>query len=53
MCGDGDAGQLGTGKRDSELIPIQNSLISDIVVDVACGISHTLILTGISITGVH
>src|SRR5581483_9850114 len=46
MCGDGDAGQLGTGKRDQELKPVQLSLISETVSEVSCGIFHTLILTG-------
>ena len=46
VCGAGDAGQLGTGKRDRELTPVQLSLITDRVSQVACGIFHTLILTG-------
>jgi X-linked retinitis pigmentosa GTPase regulator len=44
-CGSGDAGQLGTGKRDSKFVPEQVTLISERVTDVACGIFHTLILT--------
>ena len=47
VCGLGDSGQLGTGKRDKELVPVHMSLISEKVRDVACGTFHTLILTGI------
>mgnify|MGYP003877910365 CR=1 FL=1 len=46
VCGAGDAGQLGTGKRERELTPVHLSLISEKVTQVACGIFHMLILTG-------
>jgi alpha-tubulin suppressor-like RCC1 family protein len=45
VFGDNDSGQLGTGTREPELRPVPLTLVSDNVVDVACGIFHTLILT--------
>lgn len=45
VFGDNDSGQLGTGTRDPQLQPVQLTLISETVADVACGIFHTLILT--------
>lgn len=44
VCGTGETGQLGTGRRDRELVPVHVSLISEKVRDVACGAFHTLIL---------
>ncbi len=46
VCGSGDAGQLGTGKREKEVFPVQMTLMTERVKDVACGVYHTLILTG-------
>ena len=40
-CGAGDAGQLGTGKRDRELLPQKNTGINEKVADVAAGLFHT------------
>jgi len=45
VCGSGDAGQLGTGKREKEIFPVQMTLMTERVKDVACGVYHTLILT--------
>ena len=50
VCGSGDSGQLGTGKRDPELKPTKLLMITDKVLQIACGIFHTLILTGINYT---
>ena len=46
MCGTGETGQLGTGRREKELLPVHVNLISEKVRDVACGAFHTLILVG-------
>jgi hypothetical protein len=43
MCGTSDTGQLGTGRRDREVVPVKLAL-SEPVVSVSCGVFHTLIL---------
>ena len=45
MCGSGDAGQLGTGSRDKEILPFLISSLNDSVKQAASGIFHTLVLT--------
>jgi len=46
LCGSGDAGQLGTGMRTTELIPKKVSLPSNEKISmVSCGIFHTFIIT--------
>ena len=45
MCGSGDAGQLGTGAREKEMLPFQINTIPERVDSAACGIFHTLVLT--------
>ncbi len=44
-CGAGDAGQLGTGTREQHTAPMQVEAVKDPVVQTACGIFHTLVLT--------
>ena len=44
MCGAGEAGQLGTGRRERELIPMQALDLSD-VKQVSCGVVHTACVT--------
>jgi X-linked retinitis pigmentosa GTPase regulator len=44
MTGSGEAGQLGTGKREKEFKFVQVSLSEDIH-SVACGVFHSLVLT--------
>jgi len=44
-CGAGDAGQLGTGSRDKELLPKQINAITDKIEQAVCGIFHTIVLT--------
>lgn len=44
MCGGGEAGQLGTGKREKELTPIILDLCDDIA-QVACGVFHSAFVT--------
>lgn len=44
MCGAGEAGQLGLGRKDSELLPKKLVLEADIG-SVAAGYAHTLFLT--------
>ena len=44
-CGNGDAGQLGTGNRDTELFPVKAKYSGVDVCNVSCGIFHTLFLT--------
>lgn len=43
-CGAGDDGQLGTGRRDRELTPVQVHL-AELIRQAACGVYHTLLLT--------
>eukprot|EP00826_Nyctotherus_ovalis_P010657 TRINITY_DN12798_c0_g1_i1.p1 TRINITY_DN12798_c0_g1~~TRINITY_DN12798_c0_g1_i1.p1 ORF type:complete len:922 (+),score=221.87 TRINITY_DN12798_c0_g1_i1:94-2859(+) len=45
VCGANDAGQLGTGTRETQLRPVKVSALRDSVVQAACGILHTLLLT--------
>jgi len=45
MCGAGDAGQLGTGSREKEVLPREITSIPEKIQDSACGIFHTLVLT--------
>lgn len=45
VCGSGDAGQLGTGSREKELLPRLVTSIPDLVAQAACGIFHTVVLT--------
>jgi X-linked retinitis pigmentosa GTPase regulator len=44
MCGGGEAGQLGTGKREKELYPIIIDT-SDNVEQVSCGVFHSAFVT--------
>ncbi|OMJ89712.1 hypothetical protein SteCoe_8077 [Stentor coeruleus] len=44
MCGGGEAGQLGTGRREKELIPIFVEMPED-VDQVACGVFHSAVVT--------
>ncbi len=45
-CGAGDAGQLGTGKRETELLPVRVSVSTEgPIAAVACGTFHTCVLT--------
>ena len=44
MCGAGEAGQLGTGRRDKELVPVQVSTVEELR-QVSCGVFHTAFLT--------
>jgi len=44
-CGGGEAGQLGTGRREREVVPCRVDFSEDCV-EVACGVFHTLFLTG-------
>ena len=44
MCGSGEAGQLGTGRRDKELRPVRVNLGEEIK-QVSCGIFHTGFVT--------
>ena len=44
MCGTGDAGQLGTGRRDKELLP-RAIPMNEKIEYAACGVFHTLILS--------
>eukprot|EP01022_Parablepharisma_sp_SALTPOND_P031032 TRINITY_DN781_c0_g1_i1.p1 TRINITY_DN781_c0_g1~~TRINITY_DN781_c0_g1_i1.p1 ORF type:complete len:860 (+),score=139.28 TRINITY_DN781_c0_g1_i1:5957-8536(+) len=43
-CGAGDAGQLGIGSRNTELVP-KKVLIEGEIIQVACGIFHTCAIT--------
>lgn len=45
VCGAGDAGQLGTGSREKEVLPREVTAVAEKVQDCACGIFHTLVLT--------
>ncbi len=45
VCGSNDAGQLGTGSREKEMLPFLVSSVPEPVEGVACGTFHTLILT--------
>ena len=45
VCGAGDAGQLGTGSREKELLPKMVTAITEKVDEAACGIFHTIVLT--------
>ena len=45
MCGSGDAGQLGTGSREKELVPKIISSIPEKIVHTAGGIFHTLAIS--------
>lgn len=45
MCGLGEQGQLGIGQTTKEWEPKKISMIPEPVVQVSCGIVHTLILT--------
>jgi alpha-tubulin suppressor-like RCC1 family protein len=44
MCGAGEAGQLGTGRRERELLAVQAAELKE-VKQVACGVVHTLCVT--------
>ena len=44
MCGGGEAGQLGTGKREKELSPVVLESIEDIE-QVSCGVFHSAFIT--------
>lgn len=44
MWGAGDSGQLGTGKRDNEVLPVCIQLV-DTPKQVACGLYHSLVVT--------
>ena len=44
MCGGGEAGQLGTGRREKELYPTVLDFPEEIE-QVACGVFHSAILT--------
>eukprot|EP01022_Parablepharisma_sp_SALTPOND_P016056 TRINITY_DN2314_c3_g1_i1.p1 TRINITY_DN2314_c3_g1~~TRINITY_DN2314_c3_g1_i1.p1 ORF type:complete len:1094 (+),score=138.92 TRINITY_DN2314_c3_g1_i1:12288-15569(+) len=44
-CGAGDAGQLGTGSREKELLPRAVNAITEKVEQAACGVFHTVVLT--------
>jgi len=45
MCGSNDSGQLGTNTKGQENTPILVSNISEKIIQAACGVYHTLILT--------
>lgn len=45
MCGGGEAGQLGTGRREKELLPVMVD-IGEEVDQVDCGVFHTGIVSG-------
>lgn len=46
MCGANAFGQLGTGDRDPCFIPIRvQALIQHLIIQVACGFTHTLAVT--------
>ena len=45
VCGAGDAGQLGTGSREKEILPFYVASIEEKVIQSACGIFHTLVVT--------
>ncbi len=45
VCGAGDAGQLGTGSRERQPVPVRVDDIKEPVMQTACGIFHTLALT--------
>jgi len=44
MCGAGEAGQLGTGRREREVLAVQAQELKE-VKQVACGVVHTLCVT--------
>eukprot|EP01017_Pseudomicrothorax_dubius_P024431 TRINITY_DN2595_c0_g3_i3.p1 TRINITY_DN2595_c0_g3~~TRINITY_DN2595_c0_g3_i3.p1 ORF type:complete len:623 (-),score=139.19 TRINITY_DN2595_c0_g3_i3:74-1942(-) len=44
VFGNGESGQLGTGRREKELLPVKLDTLSEPLLQVACGISHTLFL---------
>lgn len=44
MCGGGEAGQLGTGRREKELVPTFVEMPED-VDQVACGVFHSAVVT--------
>lgn len=45
MMGAGEAGQLGTGHRDKELLPVRLSFPTEEIKQVSCGIFHTGFVT--------
>ena len=45
MMGAGEAGQLGTGRRDKELVPVRLPFPSEEIKQVSCGIFHTGFVT--------
>ena len=51
-CGSGDAGQLGTGTRDKELVPVRVNT-QEKVAHVSCGIFHTCFVTRIYIIYIY
>lgn len=44
MCGANQVGQLGIGNKECQLFPANVTLLKGIVVQVACGVFHSLIL---------
>lgn len=42
--GGGETGQLGSGKRDNELIPVEIDVGHDCIM-IACGVFHTCVIT--------
>ena len=46
MCGANHAGQLGNPTHEMQLTPVPVQDVSDRVTQVACGVLHSLILTG-------